>query len=229
MPGLLASIRSGATVRALGTVSFQPGDASIYLRPVGKPATVYDYGFVVLAAGTAEHQFVTKGQLRAIERPHVSIHDSGRCHVRSGTGGALLEMGEQIGRLRAYRGAHVGTIQSSSTSDLPLVDDVWPDVGARDEDAERWDIAAPLHAATVRIAVFISRNPQRPAAGSFAHREVPRRRADGGTLFVALNAFAESAPLGEPAVVVIGGWKPPEDDGPAPATRLLYVRDSVSR
>jgi hypothetical protein len=118
MMGSLLIVRVEAGTRVLGTVSFSSTDASIYLRPIGAATAVYDYGFVEIPAGTAELTFETSGQLQASERPHVSIHDSGTCHVRSGKQRASRIHANEIQPLKNYRGHHVVTIFTSDVTAL---------------------------------------------------------------------------------------------------------------
>jgi len=227
MPGLLAIVRNGGLERALGTISFSDGDASIYLRPISTRDTVYDYGRAEIPSGAAEHTFETAGQLQADERPHISIHESGKCHVRTGSGHAFGVNAADIGPLNAFTGAHVGTIFVSDVSALPPIEEVWPDVGARDEDAQPWDVTPPAEAGSLRVAVYVSRNGQRPR--SHRHHEEWRRRADGGTLSVAVEAFADPPLPGEVfAIGVIGGWDPRTANDPASNAPFVFVRDRLS-
>ena len=121
MPGHLAIARIGGVERVLGTITFSDGDASIYLRPISTRDTVYDFGRAEIPPGVVEHTFTTAGQLEAEERPHISIHDSGKCHIRTRAGRALGVDAAEIGPLNAFTGAHVGTILVDDVSALPPV------------------------------------------------------------------------------------------------------------
>jgi hypothetical protein len=212
--------------RVLGTISFSRRDASMYLRPISATDALYDYGFSELAAGVLSKDVGTSGQLRASERPHISIHESGVCHVRTGAGRAATADAARIGPLNEFSGEHVGTILCDDVTALSRAADVWPDVGAPDEHAEPWDVTPPVAFGSLRVAVFVSRNAQRPRPTSHRFREERRRRADGGTLFVALNAFAGPPLSGDSrAIAAIGGWNPGTVRDPANAAPFVFVRD----
>jgi hypothetical protein len=226
MSGHLLIARLDGLERALGTVTFAANDASIYLRPISTATAVYDYGRGEIPAGAADMTFVTSGQLQAAERPHISIHESGKCHVRSGQGTAVGADATNIGPLRTFGGEHVGTILVGDVRALPPLVDVWPDVGARDEDAEPWDATAPGQRGSLRVAVFVSRNQQRPRPLSHRHHEEWRRRSDGGRLSVAMEAFADAAlPGSVPMVGAIGGWDPSAALDLRQASPFVFVRD----
>jgi hypothetical protein len=226
MSGFLATVQYRGVQRGFGTISFSDGDASIYLRPISTREFVYDYGRAEIPLGSAEHTFDTAGQLRAVERPHISIHDSGKCHVRIRSGPAHGIDAAEIGPLNAFTGAHVGTIFVSNVSALPPIAEVWPDVGSHDETAQPWDVTPPGDVYSIRVSVFVSRNGQRVQPGAHQHREEWRRRADGGRLCVALEAFA-AAPLARDilGIGVIGGWNPRTANDPTSSAPLVFVRD----
>jgi hypothetical protein len=225
MTGFLAIVSYHGVELALGTVTFSKHDASIYVRPISEPDAVYDYGFAIIPAGSSNWTFTTAGQLQASERPHISIHESGKCHVRAGSGASSRAEGSSIGPLNAFKRKHVATIFTSDVESLPRFAGVWPDEGARDQDAETWDITPPAEARSIRIAVFVSRNPQNPDPASYAHREEQLRRSDGGFLSVLTNAFAAPSPLGVSSVGAVGGWDPMTAHDSSTASRLVYVRD----
>jgi hypothetical protein len=229
MPNILAVFRHQGTAHVLGTVSFSDGDASIYLRPISTADALYDYGRSELGEGVASKEVPTSGQLRASERPHISIHDSGKCHVRTGTGRTMKVDAVDIGRLNAFTGQHIGTILCSDVSTLPRLADVWPDPGAPDEDSEPWDVTPSTPFGSVRVSVFVSRNGQRTRPRSHRFREERRRRADGGALFVALNAFADPALGGDtPAIAAIGGWDPRTVKDLSKSAPFVFVRDILA-
>lgn len=226
MAGCLLTVRVAGDERVLGTITFSNGDASVYLRPISTPAALYDFGRMEIPAGALNRTFVTSGQLQATERPHISIHESGKCHVRTGGGVAAGADAAEIGPLKALTGSHVGTILVDNITGLPLLTDVWPDVGARDQDAIPWDVTPPGGRGSLRVSVYVSRNAQKPRPGSHRHHEVWRARADGGQLSIALEAFA-SAPLPAdvPAIIAIGGWDPLAALDPSMAAPMVFVRD----
>ena len=80
-------------------------------------------------------------------------------------GKSLLAHGSHIGPLNAFKGAHVATIVASDIRSLARLADVWPDAGARDQDAEPWNVTPPRGAGSFRVAVYVSRNPQAPLPG----------------------------------------------------------------
>lgn len=227
MQGVLAIMRIGDEERVLGTVSFSERDASVFLRPVGHAGAVYDYGLAEMPEGATECTFGTAGQLGADERPHVSIHDSGVCHVRAGRDRESKIEAENIGRLQRYPGAHVGSIVCSTLTQIPVMAEVWPDAEAPDADAEAWDVTPPPGTGSVRLTVLVNRNRNRPYRDAYAFREVRRTRADGGSLFVAVNAYGDTASPGDPAVIVLGGWRPTTREAPTSATRFVFVREAA--
>lgn len=224
--GYLPYVLHDGVERALGTVTFGEGDASIYLPPLGTAATQYDYGYEVIPAGQQSHTFTTNLQLSAAERPHVSIHDSGKCHVRTRAGPVSSLNAAALGPLHAFRGAHVGTLFSSDVGHLPPLGEVWPDPGARDARAELWDVTPPRGRAALRVAVYVSRNPLNPRPGAHESHSTQLRRSDGGVLFVSVEAFSDPKSLGADATVgVVGGWDPvgaPDVSKDAP---FVYIRD----
>jgi hypothetical protein len=226
MSGHLLIARLDGLEHALGTVTFAAGDASVYLRPISTPTAVYDYGRGEIPAGATEMTFVTSGQLQAAERPHISIHESGKCHVRSGQGTAVGADATDIGPLSGFTGAHVGPILVGDVQTLPSLADVWPDVGARDEDAEPWDATAPGQQGSLRVSVYVSRNSQKPRPLSHRHHEEWRRRSDGGRLSVVMEAFADRPlPGSVPMVGAIGGWDPRAALDPNRRAAFVFVRD----
>jgi hypothetical protein len=221
--GIVIAPSFGSASHALGTVSFG-ADASVYLRPIGASAGLYDYGYASVPAGARSHTFTTSGQLQASERPHISIHESGECHVRSGRGRSSMALGESIGRLNRFTGQHVASIFTSSPSSLARLDDVWPDPGAPDEHAEIWRLPTPSRAGSLRVAVYVSRRPIRPRGGSLGHRHFQLRRHDGGSLFIAVEVWAAQNELGTATVGAIGGWRPESADDVQAASRFVFVR-----
>jgi hypothetical protein len=231
VPGFLVTAVHYGDVRVLGTVTFSEGDASIYLRPISARTATYDYGCHTLPAWVRTNVLATSGQLSATERPHISIHETGHCHVRTSAGRASGADAAKIGPLNSFRGACVGTVLCNDTSALSKLADVWPDAGARDEDAEPWDVTPPRtgEAVSLRVAVYVSRNPQEARPEAHRFRLAPRRRSDGGQLFVALNAIADP-PLdgGHPTVMAVGGWNPHTTrDGSKPVP-LAFVRNVIA-
>lgn len=217
----LVAVRDDATIRALGTVSFGR-DASVYLRPVGQSGGGYDYGYTEVPAGVGTWTFTTSGQLQASERPHVSIHESGGCHVRAGRDRASKIEANAIGPLNNLTGHHVGTVFTSRVADLAPLAAVWPDRGAPDEHADVWEVAARGEAGA-RVAVYVSRWSMR-ARGSLGHREVRLQRSDGGALFVAAELWPDTAELGVATVGAIGGWDPITAVDASSASRFVFVR-----
>lgn len=229
VPNILLTARHDGQECALGTVSFDDNDASIYLRPISRRNVMYDYGCHTFAPGVASTKFQTEGQLRAAERPHISIHETGTCHVRTSAGKVASKASAEIGPLNAFTGEHVGTILCDDTAVLSKLSDVWPDIGARDEDAQPWNVTPPQAPASLRVAVFVSRRPQDARRGAHRFREERRGRRDGGVLFVALNAFA-GPPLdgGHPTVGAIGGWDPGGAHDISRPGSLAFVRDVIA-
>jgi hypothetical protein len=227
---LVVSRHSGAD-HVLGSVSFDDRDASVYLRPISRRDALYHYGGHALEPGEVRRTFPTSDQLRAAERPHISIHESGKCHVRTSKGRVASVDAADVGPLKAMTGFSVGTIFCGNVTALAKLDDVWPDVGARDEHAEPWNVTSwrPGDVA-LKVAVWISRNPQKQQPEAHQFREVIRRRRDGGKLYVALNAIA-TPPLGgdTPAIGAIGGWDDREAKDLTKRASFVFVRDSLER
>ena len=142
--GVFVTMELAGASRALGTVTFSARDANVYVRPMRRdPGSTFDYGFVEHPAGVAAFTYSTSGQLHASERPHISIHESGNCHVRAGRDRHAPIDGATIGPLNSYVGAHVTSIFTSDVADLVLRDDVWPEQGSLDAGAEEWRVPLP--------------------------------------------------------------------------------------
>lgn len=100
-------IEQRGDLRHVCVLSVTNRDASIYLQPTAKWGE-YHYGATSFPPGQESHTFSFREQLRAQNKPHLSLHQSGQVHIRTRGGpkaGPLF-----IPPLGDLRGGHVATI-----------------------------------------------------------------------------------------------------------------------
>lgn len=109
-------VRRDGTYHRLGKVTFTRNDASIYVHPTATSGPYY-FGVETVPEG-GPHTFRFDTQHETPRPPHLSIHQSGRVHVRDTTG--ELTAGVQLPPLADYRGAHIVSLVTDSFDALPV-------------------------------------------------------------------------------------------------------------
>ncbi len=194
---------------------FSQNDASLYMLGYG-PQGRYHFG----THGFGEHEqsstFDAREQGQSAEQPpHLSIHESGRVHIRSSSGqaGPL-----QVPSLSVWTGEHAATVNAVSFAGLAL-----HNREPRQTGAERDFVFAmeTPEQTSGRLALYINATSPEFATQCKMHFTLWRPTLET-PLYVGI-APLNNEPLGpQPGVTIIGGWDPTTALTTAPAS-FLYV------
>ncbi|MGH2634980.1 MAG: hypothetical protein ACRDHU_02365 [Actinomycetota bacterium] len=179
-------------------VGFSASDASLYLHAFG-PSGRYFFGRHVLPAGAMQSTIRVDDQERSSLPPKLSIHETGRVHVRSEGQEAGPMLGTPLGELGGH---HIATMTCSRFAGLAP----YPRA-PRTSGSER-DLAIPARGAeSGRLRVYANATEPSfevgcPVVGTLRRPTLLR------PFYVGFSPVAQ-APLGEEATVtVIAGWDP---------------------
>jgi hypothetical protein len=195
---------------------FSRKDASVYA--VGyAPRGRYDFGIHGFERDQQSLTFDAKhvGET-SLEPPHLSIHESGRVHVRTSSGkiGPL-----QVPRLSDWRGQHAATVNPVGFAGLAPFDRAPKHTGA-DRDVV-FAMATPEQASG-RLALYINGTEAKFATDCNFQFEL-RRPTLNTPLYIGV-ALLSNEPLGtQPGVMVVGGWDPTATLTPRPSP-FLFVK-----
>jgi hypothetical protein len=194
---------------------FSRNDASLYVVGYG-PQGRYHFG----QHGFAEHERSTTFDASedgesAEQPPHLSIHESGRVHIRSSSGqaGPL-----QVPPLSKWTGEHIATVNAVSFSGLAAHDREPKQTGAEQDLV--FAMATPTQVSG-RLALYINASKPEFAMECKMHFTLWRPTLET-PLYVGIAPLNNDRLGAEPGVTVIGGWDPTTALTTTPAS-FLYV------
>lgn len=196
---------------------FSQTDASLYVVGYG-PRDEYSFG----QHGFAEHEQSSTFNAAGIgeksaEAPHLSIHESGRVHIRTNVSAQAGPL--QVPPLSQWTGEHVATVNAVSFSGLASYGRQPKQTGAVRDLV--FAMESPEQTAG-RLALYINGTEPKFAMECNSHFTLWRPTLET-PLHVGLAPLNDDAPLGpEPGVIVTGGWDPATALTSAP-TSFLYV------
>jgi len=196
-------------------IAFGRKDASLYLLPYGRQER-YLWGEGTIPEGTTTATFPHANPAGEVDKPKLSIHESGQVHVKLGEA-------YKAGPLRAkplweFRGKHLAGLTIDSIESLPSAGKPKPKpkspylvLGARDIQQTR------------RFAIYA--NGAEPNFDFPVKAKITMNRAGlPSPLHIGITTF-QQAPLTsgeEGGVTIICGWNP--DDDELAEQRILWVR-----
>lgn len=204
------------SLRSFCKLAFVQRDASLYLFPYAAHGK-YFYGRRSMAEHQVEDTFDYTEQDSADQIPKLSIHESGRVHVRVGaqTAGPV-----HIPPLADLRGEHVATVTVDAFDGLPLFRGVLCESG----ECIDYMIHVASGVRSGRLVFYV--NGRKPVFGYRCRLAFMLRRASlQSPLYVGIAALSQ-VPLGgsqgTPGVTVIAGFDPTKQlDSEAD---YLYIR-----
>jgi hypothetical protein len=206
-------VQVGSEVKRLCKFTFCKSDASIYLIPYATGGEYY-FGGQRLPEHKASRSFGFTEQLSAATAPKVSIHESGRVHIRVGREQAGPLSIPPLGNLR---GEHVATICVDRFDRLPTANRP-PRKSGRAVDVT---ISVPDNVHSGRFPLYLN-----GAAPDFKSSNIqlyvrlsrPSLRAPLYLGIAPLEQKAVADPRAKQGVTVICGWDPSNP------TDFLYLR-----
>lgn len=198
---LILILQHGSGLLQFATIAFTKRDASIYIIPCAASGK-YFYGLHSFNEMSHSDTFELKDQFASIDRPKLSIHQSGHVHIhaKSEKAGPLV-----IPRLDSLNGHHIATILADKIEGLPSYDRV------------------PCNTASEAFAVIQSRNGERSGRVALFVDGQGAALGPKCQLVVSLTRPTLQAPLrigvapiaqvplaedNKTGVTVIGGWDP---------------------
>lgn len=207
-------IQCDGTLRRLCKLGFSQRDASLYVVPYG-PLGRYRFGVESFASVERKVEIDTElhGALSGLP-PHLSIHESGRVHIRSAgsTAGPL-----QVPPLLAWAGQHAATVSPVSFTGLAPFSKTPKQTGGERDFVFGVDTS---NVQSGRLAIYLN-GAEPKFATQCPMRFTLARPGLAAPLQIGLAPLSNE-PLGPGAgVTVIGGWDPTVAST-APAS-FLYV------
>ena len=197
---------------------FSEADGSLYIVPYSAGGHFF-YGGARMPEQQASHTFSYKEQLASSTAPKVSIHESGRVHVRIGEQGTGPVY---IPSLRDFRGEHLASIAADSIAGLPPFTRK-PRLTGRDVDVIV--NATSQFGPSIRFVIYAN-----GAAPNFCGScnwvfSLLRPRLTNPLYFGIAPKGQQPLRSGEQqGVIVIAGWDPSTASDPSRASDFLYLR-----
>lgn len=202
--------------RKLAKLRFVEADASIYVVPYAVPGATYFYGEQRWPRGKTSLTFDFTKLHRSSTPPHLSIHETGRTHVRNGAEAGPIA----LPALHNLAGQHIALVTCSRLGALP------PLKGKRRTAGRRRDrvIPVPHRVESGRISIY--GNAHEPKFDAACHMRFRLASSIGVPLFIGIACWWQ-APLaairGNDVVVVMAGWDPLKGGDPSRRERTLAI------
>lgn len=217
MRGFRVLIGHGSHLLRMCRFGFNTGDASLYLIPLGVAAQ-YFFGQHVIPAGEDGVTAPFDDQERSDRPPHLSIHQSGEVHVRSG----YTEAGPIfLPPITDLRGQHVATVTCNRFAGLPVY------ARTPSTSGPVQDVVLPTEPGVESGRLAVYANAERPVFPVSQSITVTLERPNlRRPFYVGIKPFAQTALGGaseDPSVIVIAGWDPLDPRALSGPTPYLFI------